>query len=112
MAGNGAFHAAVCDAPADDNNLFSDGGVFYGDDPFGHVMPLFMLHIVVIVFTSRAVYLLLRPLRQPRLVCDIIVMLLSISFLPVCSCVFDFCRCYVERCTFGTDPAEPPFSAS
>ncbi|KAJ8480194.1 hypothetical protein OPV22_023921 [Ensete ventricosum] len=72
MAGNGAFHAAVCDAPADDNNLFSDGGVFYGDDPFGHVMPLFMLHIVVIVFTSRAVYLLLRPLRQPRLVCDII----------------------------------------
>ncbi|KAJ8458841.1 hypothetical protein OPV22_031767 [Ensete ventricosum] len=48
-------------------NLFSNG-VFYEDNPVGHVFPLFVLQIVLIVFTSHAIHLVLRPLKQPRVV--------------------------------------------
>ncbi|CAL9086602.1 unnamed protein product [Musa acuminata var. zebrina] len=47
--------------------LFSNG-VFYQDNPVGHVFPLFLLQIVLIVFTSHAIHLVLRPLKQPRVV--------------------------------------------
>ncbi|CAL9135421.1 unnamed protein product [Musa textilis] len=53
-----------CKQPPD---VFSNG-VFYQDNPVGHVFPLFLLQIVLIVFTSHAIHLVLRPLKQPRVV--------------------------------------------
>ncbi|WOL03673.1 cation/H(+) antiporter 15-like [Canna indica] len=47
-------------------------GVFYHENPLEYAFPLLMLHIVIIGITTHIVYFLLRPLRQPRFVCDFI----------------------------------------
>ncbi|CAD5162919.1 unnamed protein product [Musa acuminata subsp. malaccensis] len=67
MATYGAEEQAACIVAKPFSN-----GVFYHEEPLRDAIPLFMLQIIITVLTSRIIYFLLRPLRQPRIVCDII----------------------------------------
>lgn len=57
-------------------------GVFQGENPLHSALPLAILQICVVVVLTRVLAFLLRPLRQPRVVAEII----------VSSC----CRSYVQ----------------
>lgn len=61
----------------------SDGS-FQGDNPLDYSLPLLILQICLVVTLTRCINYLLRPLRQPRVVAEIVV-----SFLEcfVSSCV-------------------------
>lgn len=69
MANNSLPSYEACTRPADP---FSDG-VFYNERPLSHALPLFLLQIVIMVFTSYAIYFFLRRYNQPRVVSDMIV---------------------------------------
>ncbi|WOL08918.1 cation/H(+) antiporter 15-like [Canna indica] len=47
-------------------------GVFYHEEPLKFYVPLLLFQIVVVVFFSRTLYFILRPLKQPRQICDMI----------------------------------------
>ncbi|XP_010535348.1 PREDICTED: cation/H(+) antiporter 24-like [Tarenaya hassleriana] len=47
-------------------------GIFRGENPLNYDFSLFLLHTLVIIFFIKAVTFLLRPLRQPRIVSEII----------------------------------------
>lgn len=51
----------------------SSHGVFHGDSPLNFVLPITMLQIFLSLMASRIIYFLLRPLRTPRLVCNLLV---------------------------------------
>jgi hypothetical protein len=58
-------------------------GIFYGANPLDYTFTLVLLEIIFVLLTSRVIRFLLKPLKQPRIVSDIIV-----SFL-FCSRFFD-----------------------
>ncbi|KAH7548297.1 hypothetical protein JRO89_XS14G0097500 [Xanthoceras sorbifolium] len=45
-------------------------GIWFGDDPTHHVFPNIMLQIILMFFLSRIVYIVLRPLKQPKFICN------------------------------------------
>nr|XP_019708767.1 cation/H(+) antiporter 19 [Elaeis guineensis] len=47
-------------------------GAWQGDDPLHHALPLIILQICLVVVVTRTLAFLLRPLRQPRVVAEII----------------------------------------
>ncbi|GLT68506.1 hypothetical protein SLA2020_407280 [Shorea laevis] len=47
-------------------------GIFYGANPLDYSFTLVLLEIIVVLVTSRIIRLLLKPLKQPRVVSDII----------------------------------------
>ncbi|KAH6804358.1 cation/H+ exchanger 18 [Perilla frutescens var. frutescens] len=50
----------------------ASNGVFQGDDPLHFALPLLILQICLVVVLTRALAYLLRPLRQPRVIAEII----------------------------------------
>ncbi|XP_077214822.1 cation/H(+) antiporter 15-like [Tasmannia lanceolata] len=58
----------VCYAP----NMVTTRGVWEGDDPLNYALPLFLLQLIVVVATTRTLFFILKPLRQPRVVAEII----------------------------------------
>jgi len=48
-------------------------GIWQGDDPLHHSLPLFLIQLLIITLTSRALYVLIRPLRQPMVLSEILV---------------------------------------
>jgi hypothetical protein len=51
-------------------------GIFQGENPLNSALPLAILQICVVVVLTRGLAFLLRPLRQPRVIAEIIVSLL------------------------------------
>ncbi|PSS11349.1 Cation/H(+) antiporter like [Actinidia chinensis var. chinensis] len=51
----------------------TSNGVFQGDDPLDYALPLAILQICMVVVLTRGLAFLLRPLRQPRVIAEIIV---------------------------------------
>ncbi|KAH7542770.1 hypothetical protein FEM48_Zijuj02G0110200 [Ziziphus jujuba var. spinosa] len=47
-------------------------GIFYGENPLNDFFPLFLLEMSFVIVVTRLLRLLLRPLRQPRIVCEIL----------------------------------------
>ena len=58
----------------------TSNGVFQGDDPLDYALPLAILQICMVVVLTRGLAFLLRPLRQPRVIAEIIV---SSSAFPI-----------------------------
>ncbi|KAK8587677.1 hypothetical protein V6N12_022160 [Hibiscus sabdariffa] len=58
----------VCYAP----RTLSANGVWRGDNPIDYSIPLVILQMTIVVATSRLLVLALRPLRQPRVVSEIL----------------------------------------
>lgn len=48
-------------------------GIFQGENPLNSALPLAILQICVVVVLTRILAFLLRPLRQPRVIAEIIV---------------------------------------
>jgi hypothetical protein len=55
-------------------------GIFYGANPLDYSFTLVLLEIIIVLVTSRIIRLLLKPLKQPRIVSDIIVSVLFFVF--------------------------------
>lgn len=73
-----ASNATVkCPAPM----TATSNGVFQGNDPLDFALPLAILQICMVVVLSRLLAFLLRPLRQPRVIAEIVVSS-SLSPLP------------------------------
>lgn len=51
----------------------TSNGVFQGDDPLDYALPLAIVQICLVLVLTRVLAYLLRPLRQPRVVAEIIV---------------------------------------
>lgn len=66
-------HELLCIQPI----KISSNGLWTGDNPLAFSLPLLCLQLTLVVFTSKLVYFLLKPLKQPRIVSDIIVLPLS-----------------------------------
>ncbi len=62
----------------------TSNGAWQGDDPLHFALPLIILQICLVVVLTRLLAFLLRPLRQPRVVAEIIV-----SFAPSMPCYLD-----------------------
>lgn len=61
----------------------TSNGVFQGESPLNFALPLVILQICLVVTVTRSLAFLLRPMRQPRVVAEIIVSLQSIRFTTV-----------------------------
>lgn len=51
----------------------TSNGVFQGDNPIDFALPLAILQIVIVIVLTRVLAYLLRPLRQPRVIAEVIV---------------------------------------
>lgn len=71
-----ASNATVkCPAPM----VATSNGVFQGNDPLDYALPLAIVQICTVVVLSRLLAFMFRPLRQPRVIAEIVV---STSFPP------------------------------
>ncbi|OMO70264.1 Cation/H+ exchanger [Corchorus olitorius] len=68
MATNNATAAPVCPAPM----KVTSNGAFQKEDPLDFALPLLIVQIILVVTLSRVLAFLLRPLRQPRVIAEII----------------------------------------
>ncbi|XP_050214467.2 cation/H(+) antiporter 20-like [Mercurialis annua] len=50
----------------------SSGGVWQGDNPLNYAFPLLIVQAILVLFVTRFLTFLLKPLRQPRVVAEII----------------------------------------
>ncbi|XP_021668633.2 cation/H(+) antiporter 18 [Hevea brasiliensis] len=66
MASNAT--AASCPKPM----KATSNGVFQGDNPLDYSLPLAIIQIVLVIVLTRILALLLRPLRQPRVIAEIV----------------------------------------
>jgi len=67
----------------------TSNGVWQGDNPMNFALPLLIVQICIVLFVTRTLAFLLKPLRQPRVIAEIIV-----SSFP--ANVFNFPMCCVE----------------
>lgn len=91
MASNGTVK---CPAPM----KAASNGVFQGDDPLDFALPLLIIQICLVIVLTRLLAYLLRPLRQPRVVAEIIVSVLAdymFFFISLVNCQFFFFPFYV-----------------
>lgn len=65
----------------------TSNGVFQGDNPIDFALPLAILQIVIVIILTRLLAYLLRPLRQPRVIAEVIVSFpfISVHFLNLFS---------------------------
>ncbi|KAF2313415.1 hypothetical protein GH714_010863 [Hevea brasiliensis] len=66
MASNAT--AASCPKPM----KATSNGVFQGDNPLDYSLPLAIIQIVLVIVLTRILALLLKPLRQPRVIAEIV----------------------------------------
>jgi hypothetical protein len=82
-------------------------GVWQGDNPLRFSLPLVILQICLVVAVTRGLAFALRPLRQPRVIAEIIVSL----FNPCRACIYTLLH-YSPSLCFIVGPLFPPhFSA-
>lgn len=67
----------------------TSNGIFQGDNPLDFALPLIILQICLVVALTRGLAFLLRPLKQPRVIGEIIVSLF-VFFLML--------KVFVSRC--------------
>lgn len=67
----------------------TSNGVFQGDNPLDFALPLAILQICLVVALTRGLAFLLRPLRQPRVIAEIVVSLLvfPLDFILLIGCI-------------------------
>ena len=58
----------------------TSNGIFQGDDPLQFTLPLVILQICLVLVVTRGLAFILKPLRQPRVIAEIIV---SSFLLPI-----------------------------
>ena len=79
-----ATNASACPAAM----KATSNGLFQGDNPLHFSLPLATVQICLVVALTRILAFLLRPLRQPRVIAEIVVS--PSSFLILYWCIFVF----------------------
>jgi len=64
-----ASSTVVCYSPM----MITTNGIWQGLNPLEFSLPLFILQTAIIVATTRLLVLLLKPIRQPRVIAEILV---------------------------------------
>lgn len=59
----------------------TSNGIFQGDNPLDFALPLAILQICLVLVVTRGLAFLLRPLRQPRVIAEVIVSCFSYHHL-------------------------------
>ncbi|KAH7833856.1 hypothetical protein Vadar_010480 [Vaccinium darrowii] len=65
---NKSDSTVVCYAPT----LITTNGIWQGDNPLNYSLPLFILQLTLVVVTTRILVFILKPLRQPRVISEIL----------------------------------------
>ncbi|XP_044497801.1 cation/H(+) antiporter 15-like [Mangifera indica] len=65
---NKADETIVCYVP----NMITTNGVWQGDNPLDFSLPLFILQLTMVIVTTRLLVFILKPLRQPRVISEIV----------------------------------------
>ncbi|XVF61033.1 hypothetical protein PTKIN_Ptkin08bG0095800 [Pterospermum kingtungense] len=65
---NKSDDTVVCYAPT----MITTNGVWQGDNPLDYSLPLFILQLTMVVVTTRMLVFILKPLRQPRVISEIL----------------------------------------
>ncbi|KAG7011110.1 Cation/H(+) antiporter 15, partial [Cucurbita argyrosperma subsp. argyrosperma] len=65
---NSTDDTIVCYAPS----MITTNGVWQGDNPLDYSLPLFILQLTMVVVMTRTLVFLLKPLRQPRVISEIL----------------------------------------
>lgn len=53
----------------------SSNGVWQGDNPLDYAFPLLIVQTILVLAVSRSLAFLLKPLRQPKVIAEIVVSL-------------------------------------
>lgn len=67
----------VCYAPT----MITTNGVWQGDNPLDYSLPLFILQLTMVVVITRVLVYVLKPLRQPRVIAEILVSAFLLEFM-------------------------------
>ncbi|CAK7354862.1 unnamed protein product [Dovyalis caffra] len=67
-AANKTVDTIVCYAPS----MITTNGIWQGDNPLDYSLPLFILQLTLVVVTTRVLVYILKPLRQPRVISEIL----------------------------------------
>ncbi|PIN06452.1 putative K+/H+-antiporter [Handroanthus impetiginosus] len=67
-ASNKTEQTIVCYAPT----MITTNGIWQGDNPLDYSLPLFILQLTLVVVTTRLLVFALKPLRQPRVISEIL----------------------------------------
>ncbi|KAI3468920.1 hypothetical protein Pfo_025583 [Paulownia fortunei] len=67
-AANKTDQTIVCYAPT----MITTNGIWQGDNPLDYSLPLFILQLTLVVVTTRILVFVLKPLRQPRVISEIL----------------------------------------
>lgn len=73
---NKSDSTVVCYAPT----LITTNGIWQGDNPLNYSLPLFILQLTLVVVTTRILVFILKPLRQPRVISEILVSISLLTF--------------------------------
>ncbi|GAB4848247.1 Cation/H(+) antiporter 15 [Ancistrocladus abbreviatus] len=65
---NRTENTIVCYAPT----MITTNGIWQGDNPLEYSLPLFILQLTLVVVTTRVLVFILKPLRQPRVIAEIL----------------------------------------
>lgn len=60
---------SVCYSPT----MITTNGIWQGDNPLDYSLPLFILQVTLVVSITRVLVFILKPLRQPRVISEILV---------------------------------------
>ncbi|KAJ7957029.1 Cation/H(+) antiporter like [Quillaja saponaria] len=66
-AANKTEDTIVCYAPT----MITTNGIWQGDNPLDYSLPLFILQLTLVVVTTRLLVFILKPIRQPRVISEI-----------------------------------------
>jgi hypothetical protein len=61
----------------------SSNGVWQGDNPLDFAFPLLIVQTVLVLVVSRSLALLFKPLRQPKVIAEIVVSTTHILFFSI-----------------------------
>lgn len=59
----------VCYAPS----MITTNGIWQGENPLNYALPLFILQVTLVVIATRIFVFILKPIRQPRVIAEILV---------------------------------------
>lgn len=62
--------------------MITTNGIWQGDNPLNYSLPLFILQLTLVVVTTRMLVFILKPLRQPRVIAEILVSFSLFVFPP------------------------------
>ena len=72
-----ATNGTTCPKPM----VATSTGVFQGENPLDFALPLVIVQIILVIVLTRTLAFLLKALRQPRVIAEIIVSIFRLFFL-------------------------------